>query len=70
VLFGTDMGRDIAMYRGWWRLLESADEYLPGRIRWRLDGLELTPEVLEKSYCGNARRILPGIAALTPVSGQ
>jgi len=70
VLFGTDMGRDVAMYRGWWRLLESADEYLPGRVWWRLYGLDLTPDVLEKLYRGNARRILPGIAALTPVSGQ
>jgi hypothetical protein len=70
VLFGTDMGRDVAMYRGWWRLLESADEYLPGRIWWRLYGLELAPEVLEKLYRENARRILPGVAALTPTSGQ
>ena len=52
------------------RLLESADEYLPGRVWWRLYGLDLTPDVLEKLYRGNARRILPGIAALTPVSGQ
>jgi hypothetical protein len=32
VLFGIDMERDAAMYRGWWRLLETADEYIPGRI--------------------------------------
>ena len=30
ILFGTDMGRDSSMYRGWWRILESADEFIPG----------------------------------------
>ena len=58
VLFGTDMERDAAMYRGWWRLLETADEYIPGRIWWRYYGLELPGPVLESLYRGNARRIL------------
>src|SRR5215475_4918640 len=39
VLFGTDMERDPDMYRGWWRLLESSDEFIPGRIWWRYYGL-------------------------------
>jgi uncharacterized protein len=58
VLFGTDMGSDAAMYRGWWRLLESADEYIPGRIWWRYYGLELPDPVLEALYRGNALRLL------------
>jgi predicted TIM-barrel fold metal-dependent hydrolase len=58
VLFGTDMGRDHAMYRGWWRLLETADEFIPGRQWWRLYGLDIPAPVLEELYAGNARRIL------------
>jgi predicted TIM-barrel fold metal-dependent hydrolase len=58
VLFGTDMQRDPGMYRGWWRLLESADEFIPGRIWWRYYGLELPPDVLASLYRENARRLL------------
>jgi uncharacterized protein len=58
VLFGTDMGRDKIVYTGWWRLLESADEFIPGRVWWRYYGLELPPELLEKLYRTNALRIL------------
>jgi predicted TIM-barrel fold metal-dependent hydrolase len=58
VLFGTDMERDPAMYRSWWRLLESADEYLPGRIWWRYYGLELSSSVLKSLYRDNAKRVL------------
>jgi hypothetical protein len=46
-LFGTDMDREHHMYEGWWRLLETADEYIPGRV-WRLYyGLKLPADVLE-----------------------
>lgn len=58
VLFGTDMGREKVVYLGWWRLLETADEFIPGRIWWRQYGLELPPEVLEPLYRSNALRIL------------
>ncbi len=58
VLFGTDMERAATMYRSWWRLLETADEYLPGRIWWRYYGLELPEPVLRKLYRDNALRIL------------
>jgi uncharacterized protein len=57
VLFGTDLGRDQPMYRAWWRLLETADEFMPGRVWWRYYGLELPDPVLESLYRGNARKI-------------
>lgn len=58
LLFGTDMGRDKTVYEGWWRLLETADEFIPGRIWWRYYGLALPPPLLESLYRGNARRLL------------
>ncbi len=58
IMFGTDMGRDKSMYQAWWRLLESADEYMPGRVWWRYYGLELSPPALEALYRDNARKIL------------
>jgi len=58
VMFGTDMSRDAAMYRAWWRLLESADEYMPGRVLWRYYGLDLPPPVLERIYRGTAAEVL------------
>jgi predicted TIM-barrel fold metal-dependent hydrolase len=58
VLFGTDMGREKSMYQAWWRLFESADEFMPGRMWWRYYGLELPGPVLESLYRGNARQIL------------
>jgi predicted TIM-barrel fold metal-dependent hydrolase len=58
VLFGTDMGNAKQMYQGWWHLLETADEYLPGRVWWRVYGLELPAPVLESLYRGNALKIL------------
>jgi uncharacterized protein len=58
VLFGTDMGREKSMFQAWWRLLESGDEFMPGRMWWRYYGLELPAPVLESIYRGNARRLL------------
>ena len=58
VLFGTDMGRQKEMFQAWWRLFESADEFMPGRMWWRYYGLELPAPVLENLYRGNARRLL------------
>jgi uncharacterized protein len=58
IVFGTDMQRDAGMYRGWWRLLETADEFIPGRIWWRYYGLELPSDVLSAVYRDNARRLL------------
>jgi predicted TIM-barrel fold metal-dependent hydrolase len=58
VLFGTDMGMQKSMYQAWWRLLESADEHMPGRVWWRYYGTDLTDEVLEPLYRGNALRLM------------
>ena len=58
VLFGTDMGREKSMYEGWWRLLESADEYLPGRIWWPYYGLELGDATLKSLYRETALKVL------------
>lgn len=58
VMFGTDMGREAEMYRRWWRLLETADEFLPGRVWWALYGLDLPEDVLQNLYRDNALRVL------------
>lgn len=58
LLFGTDMGREKNMFRAWWRLLESGDEFMPSRMWWRYSGLELSAPVLESVYRGNAHRLL------------
>jgi predicted TIM-barrel fold metal-dependent hydrolase len=58
VLYGTDMGRDKAMYEGWWRLLETADEYMPGRIWWPYYGLELSESALKSIYRDTALKVL------------
>jgi len=58
VLFGTDMGWERHMYEEWWRLLETADEYMPGRIWWRYYGLELPDGLLKSLYRDNALRLL------------
>ncbi|MEP7259010.1 MAG: amidohydrolase family protein [Flavitalea sp.] len=58
VLFGTDLNMYEEMYHGWWRLLESSDEFMTGRIWWRYYGLELDNRVLKAIYNSNAKRIL------------
>ena len=58
ILFGTDMGWEQQMYEGWWRLLETADEYMPGRIWWRYYALALPDDMLKSLYRENALRLL------------
>ncbi len=58
IMFGTDMGRDADMYRLWWRLLESPDEFMPGRIWWRYYGLDLPDDVLRALYRETALKVL------------
>ena len=64
VLFGTDHGDDRA-YGAYYRLLETRDEYFeyePGgpqlNGRWRIYGLGLPDDVLERVYHLNARRLI------------
>jgi uncharacterized protein len=63
VLFGTDYAPEEAMYRNWFRFLETADEHFdywhsPTQGRWKISGLELPRDVLEKVYVKNAERVL------------
>jgi predicted TIM-barrel fold metal-dependent hydrolase len=65
ILFGTDAAPDEGMYRNWFRFLETADEHFdywnyPGQGRWRISGLDLPRDVLEKIYAKNAERVLAG----------
>ena len=58
VVFGTDMGREQHMYEGWWRVLESTDEFIPGRLWWRHYGLALSEELLNSIYRETSQKIL------------
>jgi predicted TIM-barrel fold metal-dependent hydrolase len=58
VLFGTDQGLSKGMYEAWWRLFETADEFIPGPSWWRLYGLELPDSVLKPLYRDNAKKLL------------
>jgi predicted TIM-barrel fold metal-dependent hydrolase len=62
IMFGTDNGMDEAMYRNHFRWLETADEYFdywgyPGQGRWKIYGMALPDEVVEKIYHKNAERM-------------
>jgi predicted TIM-barrel fold metal-dependent hydrolase len=53
------------LYEIYYRFLETADEYfdyapapVPPQGRWRIYGIELPPQVLEKVYQANARRVI------------
>jgi predicted TIM-barrel fold metal-dependent hydrolase len=74
ILFGTDLGADVAGYRLYYRFLETADEYFgyapedpPGQGRWQIYGLDLPDEVLRQVYFENAERVILGNRCL--VSG-
>jgi hypothetical protein len=67
VLFGTDCYPATAeQYRLHFRFFETEDEgfaydpdgEIPGQGRWDVSALALDPELLEKVYRGNARRVL------------
>jgi predicted TIM-barrel fold metal-dependent hydrolase len=58
IMFGTDISPSADMYRSWWRLLETDDEYMPGPNWWRLYGLALPDTVLEKLYRANAQKAM------------
>jgi predicted TIM-barrel fold metal-dependent hydrolase len=73
VMFGTDGYKttpiNAAMYRSHWRFLETDDEYMDIQDShtvvpdWRVYGLYLPDEVLEKVYYLNAEKIIPGLSS-------
>ncbi|TAL77411.1 MAG: amidohydrolase [Bacteroidetes bacterium] len=60
LLYGTDMGMSISMYRSTFRVLESNDEhfYEYRSYKWAQSGIGLPKEVLKKVYHDNAAKIL------------
>lgn len=66
ILFGADLVPEPAMYRLYFRFLETADEYFEypthasGQGRWNIYGLDLPDHVLRKVYRENALRLLDG----------
>lgn len=63
ILFGTDTPPNVDAYRVYYRFLETDDEYINAdpshhrQGRWRIYGLYLPDEVLEKIYNKNALKI-------------
>ena len=68
ILFGTDGPWPETRLRIYWRFLETHDEYFdysekqpPPQGDWRIYGLGLDASILQKVYCANAERIIPGV---------
>lgn len=74
ILFGTDGGFALGekgwtgerLFRSYFEFLETRNEYMEYPMQsitkqgtWRVYGLDLPPEVLEKVYRGNALRLIP-----------
>ncbi len=57
ILFGTDQGREKSMYQIHWRLFETNDEYIVGRVWWPYYGLGLPPRILKSLYRDTAKKI-------------
>lgn len=62
LLYGTDMGTNIDMYRATFRILETTDEHFYLETlrlyHWPYHGFGLPDEILRKVYRDNARKIL------------
>lgn len=60
LVYGTDMGHDLDMYKSTFRVLETGDEhfYQDYSYHWPLYGLQLSDAVLKKIYRDNALRIM------------
>lgn len=64
IVFGSDLLPEEEMYRGYYRFLETADEYFdyPSHAsrqgRWQIYGLYLPDDVLLKVYRDNAKKLL------------
>jgi len=68
ILFGCDVGRvpRKEVYQYMFRVLETDDEYIEhvepeAGLHWRMYGLYLPDEVLQKIYNGNARKLFPHV---------
>ena len=75
ILFGTDNAPGEQMYRNYFRWLETADEYFdyagaPGQGRWKIYGLDLPDEVLEKVYHLNAEKVFSRFKGLPKTGGK
>ncbi|MBI1940963.1 MAG: amidohydrolase [Acidobacteria bacterium] len=74
ILFGTDAAVQEELYRNYFRWLETADEYFdywgaPEQGRWKIYGIDLPDEVLEKVYHRNAERVLSQFKGLAAMQG-
>jgi predicted TIM-barrel fold metal-dependent hydrolase len=63
IMFGIDSTPRVSTYEPYFRFLETRDEYFdyftsPTQGRWKIYGIFLPDDVLEKVYRTNARRIL------------
>jgi predicted TIM-barrel fold metal-dependent hydrolase len=62
LVYGTDMGTDVEMYRTTFRILESSDDHFYKQrlfnYHWPLYGLSLNDSTLRKIYNENAKKIL------------
>ena len=67
LVYGTDMGFDLAMYRITFRILESTDEHFyeidQFGYHWPLYGLGLNDEILKQVYHENAAKLLAALKA-------
>ncbi|CAN5405124.1 hypothetical protein BH11PLA2_BH11PLA2_27970 [soil metagenome] len=67
IMFGTDTTPKRDAFRIYYRFLETEDEYFDCAEShhlqgfWRIYGINLPPDVLEKVYRGNAERVLYGL---------
>ena len=58
ILYGSDRTPGVEMWRHWWRMLETRDEFIKGPAGWQLYGLGLPDDVLRAVYRDNAKRLL------------
>jgi predicted TIM-barrel fold metal-dependent hydrolase len=66
LVYGTDMGFDLDMYRTTFRILETLDEHFYSPIfgyHWSYSGFGLPDPVLEKLYRANALRVAEAAAS-------
>jgi predicted TIM-barrel fold metal-dependent hydrolase len=66
LVYGTDMGFDLDMYRTTFRVLETLDEHFYSPIfgyHWSYSGFGLPAPVLEKLYRANALKVVQAAAA-------